>query len=111
MLTNAFCLNIAGFDDGSNVPKSYKDAVKSQKWLNWKEAIFTEFKNMEAKGVWELCKLKDVPPGRKIVGNRWVMAEKDDGRLRTRTVVQGFSQVLGQDFKESHAPVVNDSTF
>jgi Reverse transcriptase (RNA-dependent DNA polymerase) len=111
MLTNAFCFNIPGFDDGSNVPKSYKDAVKSQKWLNWKEAIFTEFKNMETKGVWELCKLKDVPPGRKIIGNLWVMAEKDDGRLRARTVTQGFSQVPGQDFQESHAPVVNDSTF
>jgi hypothetical protein len=69
MLTNAFCLNIAGFDDESNVPKSYKDVVKFHKWLNLKKAIFTEFKNMEAKGVWELCKLKDVPPGRKIIGN------------------------------------------
>ena len=36
MLTNAFCLNIAGFDDGSDVPKSYKDALSSKKWQKWK---------------------------------------------------------------------------
>jgi hypothetical protein len=39
------------------------------------------------------------------------MAEKDDGRLRARTVAQVFSQVHGQDIQESHAPVVNDATF
>jgi Reverse transcriptase (RNA-dependent DNA polymerase) len=66
---------------------------------------------MEAKGVWELCKLKDVPKGRKVIGNQWIMAEKYDGRLQPRTVAQCFSQVPGQDFQESHATVVNDSTF
>jgi Reverse transcriptase (RNA-dependent DNA polymerase) len=66
---------------------------------------------MEAKGVWEFCQLKDVPRGRKVFDNQWVMAEKDDGRLQARTVAQGFSQVPGLDFQESHAPVVNDPTF
>jgi hypothetical protein len=34
MLTKAFYLNISGFDDGSNIPKSYKDADRSKKWLS-----------------------------------------------------------------------------
>ena len=90
--------------------KCPKQQKKSKKWQNWKEAIHTEFKNMEEKGVWELCLIQDVPIGRKIIRNRWVMAEKDDGRFRARNVAQGFSLIPGQDFQESHAPVVNDST-
>ena len=51
-----------------------------------------------------------VPKGRKIIGNRWVYAEKDDGTFRSRTVAKGFSQVPGKDFQEHHSPVVNDTT-
>jgi hypothetical protein len=52
---------------------------------------------MEETGVWYLCLLEDVHKGSKINGNRWVKAEKDDGRHRARNVAQGFSQVPGQD--------------
>jgi Reverse transcriptase (RNA-dependent DNA polymerase) len=52
-----------------------------------------------------------MPPGRKIIGNRWVYNKKDDGTLRSRTVAQGFSQVPGQDFTDSHAPVITDLAF
>ncbi len=54
---------------------------------------------------------KKVPPNRKVIGNRWVYALKDDGRFRARTVAKGFSQIPGKDFQENHAPVVNDTTF
>jgi hypothetical protein len=70
-----------------------------------------EFDAMEEKGVWEIVEIEKVPDGRKLVGNRWVYSEKDDGRFRARSVAQGFSQVPGKDFQESHAPVVNDVTF
>jgi Reverse transcriptase (RNA-dependent DNA polymerase) len=36
---------------------------------------------------------------------------KDDGCSRARTVAKGFNQIPGQDFKENHAPGVNDTTF
>jgi hypothetical protein len=36
---------------------------------------------MEAKGVWDLSKVKDVPKNRNVIGNRWVMAERHDRRL------------------------------
>jgi Reverse transcriptase (RNA-dependent DNA polymerase) len=66
---------------------------------------------MHDKDVWRIVKRTDVPPGRKIIGNRWVYSLKDDGTYRARTVGQGFSQIPGKDFQENHAPVVHDTTF
>ena len=66
---------------------------------------------MEEKQVWDIIEKKDVPTGRKIIGNRWVYAMKDDGRFRARTVAKGFSQIAGKYFHANFAPVVNDATF
>jgi Reverse transcriptase (RNA-dependent DNA polymerase) len=63
-----------------------------------------EFHAMETKGVWEIFLMSCVPAGMKVVGNRWVLTEKDDGTLRSRTVAQCFSQVPGKGFTDSHAP-------
>jgi Reverse transcriptase (RNA-dependent DNA polymerase) len=52
-----------------------------------------------------------VPKGRKIIGNCWVYAEKDDGTYKSRNVPKDFSQVPGKDFQEHHSPVVHDTTF
>jgi Reverse transcriptase (RNA-dependent DNA polymerase) len=70
-----------------------------------------EFANMHDKDVWLIVKRADVPHGRKIIGNRWVYALKDDGTYRSRTFGQGFSQIPAKDFQENHAPVVHDTTF
>jgi hypothetical protein len=109
MLSHAF--TVAGFDDGQNIPKSYKDATYNKEWKEWWTAICLEFSNMESKKVWEIHPKKEIPTGRKLIGNRWVFAKKDDGRFRARTVAKGFSQIPGKDFQENHAPVVNDTTF
>ena len=53
---------------------------------------------MESKNVWKIIEMKDLPHGRKIVGNEWVYSEKADGTFRSRTVAQDFSQVPGKDF-------------
>jgi hypothetical protein len=71
-------------------------------WLRWKEAIYKDFRNMKEKDVWEHCLLEHVPKDRMVVGDRWVMAEKDNGRLRTKNVVQDLR--ARQYFEESHAP-------
>jgi Reverse transcriptase (RNA-dependent DNA polymerase) len=55
--------------------------------------------------------MSSMPSGRKVVGNRLVYSEKSDGTLRSRTVAQGFSQVPGKDFTDSHAPVMTDLAF
>jgi Reverse transcriptase (RNA-dependent DNA polymerase) len=70
-----------------------------------------DFHAMETKGVWEVVLMSSMPSGRKVVGNRWVFTKNDDGTLRSRTVAQGFSQVPGKDFTDSHAPVITDLAF
>ena len=102
---------VANIQDGSPEPKTYIEAKASKDWKHWWDAICLEFDNMEENKVWKIIKKTDLPAGRKIIGNRWVFAQKDDGRYRTRTVAKGFSQVPGKDFVENHAPVVNDTTF
>jgi hypothetical protein len=79
--------------------------------MKWWNAMCDEFYNMHSKKVWRFIKKKDIPKGRKLIGNRWVYVQKDDGRYRARTVGKGFSQVPGKDFHENHAPVVHDTTF
>jgi Reverse transcriptase (RNA-dependent DNA polymerase) len=69
-----------------------------------------ELHNAESKNVWRIVKKSSLPKGRKIMGNRWVHAQKDNGPYRARTVAKGFSQVAGKDFHENHAPVVHDTT-
>jgi Reverse transcriptase (RNA-dependent DNA polymerase) len=102
MLDAAFN-SVAGFDDGSDTPKSYKDVLKHENQKGWWDPMKEAFLTMYGK--------LSMPPGRKIIGNRWVYNEKDDGNLRSRTVAQGFSKVPGQDFTNSHAPVLTDLAF
>jgi Reverse transcriptase (RNA-dependent DNA polymerase) len=66
---------------------------------------------MHSKGVWTVIPKSEIPLNRKVIGNRWVFVQKDDGRFRARTVAKGFSQIPGKDFQENHSPVVNDTTF
>ena len=95
----------------NEAPYNYRDALSRKDWPKWWDSMCVEFYNMHDKKVWSFVKIKDVPKGRKIIGNRWVFALKDDGTYRARTVGQGFSQVPGKDFHDNHAPVVHDTTF
>ena len=56
---------------------------------------------------WSLTKL---PPGRKIVGSKWVFKVKLDengeaARYKCRLVAQGYTQAQGVDYHETFAPV------
>jgi Reverse transcriptase (RNA-dependent DNA polymerase) len=66
---------------------------------------------MHEKQVWTITPRSEIPPHCKVIGNRWVFVQKDDGRFRARTVAKGFTQIRGKDFQENHSPVVNDTTF
>ena len=92
-------------------PKTFTEAMKRSDKHKWKEAFWLEFENIEDKEVWQFYKKKNLPAGRKIIGNRWVNVIKDDGRYRSRTVAKGFSQIPGKDHQENHAPVIHDTTF
>ena len=104
-------LMVANIYDGNPEPKSVQEASRTKDWEKWWTAMSTEFKNMEEKQVWEIVERKNVPTGRKIIGNKWVFTVKDDGRYRARTVAKGYSQIPGKDFQENFAPVINDTTF
>jgi Reverse transcriptase (RNA-dependent DNA polymerase) len=84
-------------------PQSAAQALLSKKTKYWWESMNTEFLNCEEKNTCVIVPKSKVPKGRKIIGNRWVYAEKDDGTYRSHSVAKGFSQITG---KEHHSPVV-----
>jgi Reverse transcriptase (RNA-dependent DNA polymerase) len=110
MLAAAFN-SIAPFDDGSGIPKNFKDVLGHKNQLGCWESMKQEFIAMDTKGVWKIIPMSSLPSGRKRVFNRWVYCEKSDGTLRSRTVAQGLSQVPGKDFTDSHAHVMTDLAF
>jgi Reverse transcriptase (RNA-dependent DNA polymerase) len=63
----------------------------------------TELNNLESKGVLEILPKSSVPIGDKIIGSRWVLNHKMDGKYRARCVAKGFSQIPGKDFQGNHA--------
>jgi Reverse transcriptase (RNA-dependent DNA polymerase) len=101
----------AGLPDITVYPQTLRAALNTPHHLYWWKAVCTEFENCENRQVWTILQKSNVPKGRKIIGNRWVFARKDDGRYRARTLAKGFSQIPGQYFQENHAPVINDTKY
>ena len=71
-------------------------------------AMQEEMSSMDKNNVWELV---DLPPGRKIIGNKWVLKvkRKADGsinRYNARLVVKGYTQREGIDYEDTFSPVV-----
>jgi transposase InsO family protein len=76
-------------------PRTFVEAMKSENKKEWMDAIESEKKSLEEMETWELV---DPPPGRKIIGSKWVFKVKTDEkgeieRYKARLVVKGFNQV------------------
>ncbi|CAN0481874.1 unnamed protein product [Discosporangium mesarthrocarpum] len=56
---------------------------------------------------WDLILL---PPGRKLVGSRWLFRIKTNGRYKARFGAHGFSQIPGVDYFATFAPVARMSS-
>ena len=73
--------------------------------------MMNELANMKKRDVWTTIDYNDLPPDKKPIGLKWVFKVKENGTHKARLVAFGFLQIPGVDFNESHAPVVNDTTF
>jgi hypothetical protein len=95
-----------------NDPVTPKDALSRPDADNWKLAMEEEYQTLLANGTWELS---DVPPGRQPIQCKWVFKTKlgvtgEIDRYKARLVIKGYSQRMGEDYDETYAPVVRQSS-
>ena len=88
-------------------PKTLREARKRPDASKWLAAAQDEMDSLMEHETWSLTKL---PPGRKIVGSKWVFKVKLDengeaARYKCRLVAQGYTQAQGIDYHETFAPV------
>ena len=93
-------------------PASYEEALRSPDAPKWTQACAEEYGAHHDIGTWTLVV---PPPGANVIGSRWVFKTKlnelgEISRLKARFVAQGFSQVPGQDFFDTYAPVAKLSS-
>ena len=93
-------------------PASYQAAMQSDARGLWHAAMRAEMSAHELNQTWSLVPL---PPGRKAIGNKWVLKVKfraDGGvdKYKARVVAKGFSQREGVDYGETFAPVLKYKT-
>lgn len=102
-------LVVSSYDE----PQTLQEVMSRNNWPEWKKAMETELAQHECLGTY---KLTDLPPDRKPVGCRWVFLIKRDAnrqivKYKARLVAQGFSQIPGQDFFATYAPVMRLESF
>ncbi|GMF40644.1 unnamed protein product [Phytophthora fragariaefolia] len=88
-------------------PTSVPEALSAPDALKWIEALDTEYQEKIRNYVWDLV---DLPPGEKVLKNKWVFVKKRNAkgeivRYRARITVKGCQQEFGVNFWETYAPV------
>ena len=93
-------------------PRSIDEALKGSYAAEWKKALDEEYNTLMERDTWELVEL---PPGKQVVGVKWILRIKTKGdgsleRFKARLVARGFTQVPGEDFYNTYAPVGDYTT-
>jgi hypothetical protein len=90
-------------------PHSFREASTNPLW---QAAMKEELDALHKNNTWDLV---DLPPGKSMVGCKWVYKIKtcSDGivdRYKARLVARGFTQEYGVDYEETFAPIARLSS-
>ncbi|KAD6795877.1 hypothetical protein E3N88_06773 [Mikania micrantha] len=85
-------------------PKNFKQAMQDPKWV---EAMKQEIQALEKNNTWTI---ETLPEGKRAIDSKWVYKIKykpngDVERYKARLVARGFTQIEGEDFHDTFAPV------
>lgn len=89
--------------------RNYREAIQKPEW---QEAMAHELKALEDNETWDVA----LPPkGNKVMGCKWVYKVKykalgEVEKYKVRLVAKGYTQVEGEDFNETFAPVAKMTT-
>jgi hypothetical protein len=94
-------------------PASYKEAMKSENSLKWREAMEEELRSMSSNDVRDLV---EIPDGAKRVGCKWVYKTKYDSkekikRFKMKLVAKDFTQREGVDYTETFSTISKKDLF
>ncbi|CAM9677297.1 unnamed protein product, partial [Chrysoparadoxa australica] len=106
-IEHAFITNHLPSVSSIKEPCSLKEALASSHADEWRQAMNEELASLKANNTWTLVK---APLNANVIKTKWVYkvkytAEGSIARFKARLVVQGFTQRLGVDYTDTHAPV------
>ena len=108
---DAIILSAAASVPQFTLPNSHKAAMNAPDRDYWRAACDKEYYGLDAKGVWQVVDVQDVPQGTRIIGCRWVFDLKyKDGkyeRHKSRIVALGYLQEQNVDFLSAFSPTAS----